>query len=67
MRSRACGLQRFDQARGSHQVRLRGEIRRVVELDGGGRVDHDVAGADQLAALIAEAEPVASQVELQHR
>src|SRR5260370_2607989 len=67
MRSRARGLERFDQARGAHQVGLRGEIGGVVELDCGSRVDDDVARADERAALFAEAEPVASEVELEHR
>src|SRR5712692_8901165 len=57
---------RSQQARRAHQVGLRGKIGWVVELDGGGRVDDDVAGADELAALIAETEPIASEVELEH-
>src|SRR5437660_2923264 len=59
--------QRPDQPGGTQEVGLGGKVRRVVELDGGGRVDDDVAAEELLAAGLAEAETVPPEVDLEHR
>src|SRR5437588_9278879 len=59
--------QRPDQPGGTQEVGLGGKVRRVVELDRGGRVDDDVAAEELLAAGLAEAETVPPEVDLEHR
>ncbi len=46
----------------AEQVDLDGLVERGVEADGGRRVDDDVAGGQQSAAVVVEAEPVAADV-----
>src|SRR5438552_19160887 len=66
MRPRAARTQGLDETCGTQQVGLGGEIGGVVELDGRRRVDRHVARAQLFASGIAQAEPVAPQVDLDH-
>ena len=60
-------LERLHHPRRAEQVGLGREVCRIVELDGGGRMDHDLALSKLLATRVAEAEPVAAEVQLEHR
>ena len=46
----------------AEKVDLHGGVQRRVEADGGGRVDHDLAGSQQLLAGAVEAEAVDAHV-----
>ena len=60
----AGGLQRLHHPRRAEQVGLRGEVRRVVKLDRGGRMDDDLARPQLLTACFSETKPIAAEVEL---
>src|SRR5260370_13191145 len=67
VRRRSGRLQRLDNASRAQEAGLRGQVRRVVELDRGCGMDHDLARLQLLAALVAQPQAITPEIDLDDR